>query len=131
MIDDSRYDCDFTLEEQAEASEKHFADLEEVHGEQRLTEKFSKYEGYVKVEEYIRQIKKDDDLFNALSKLAHYEDLEEQGRLVVLPEGFDFEKLCEAVGAEDSCPEHFGLKKTRTCGNINCKECWETALKGE
>lgn len=67
----------------------------------------------------------------AVDKLAYYEDLEAHDRLVVLPEGFDFEKLCEVVGAEDSCPDHFGLKKTSTCGNINCKDCWEKALKGE
>lgn len=29
MIDDDRYDCDFSLEEQAEASKKHFEDLED------------------------------------------------------------------------------------------------------
>ena len=29
MIDDDKYDCDFSLEEQAEASKKHFADLED------------------------------------------------------------------------------------------------------
>lgn len=70
-------------------------------------------------------------LQDAIDKLADLEDLEEQGRLVVLPEGFDFEKLCEAVGAEDSCPEHFGLERKGTCGNMLCKECWEKALKGE
>ena len=31
MIDDDRYDCDFSLEEQVEASEKHFADLGEAY----------------------------------------------------------------------------------------------------
>ena len=29
MIDDDKYDCDFSLEEQAEASKKHFSDLED------------------------------------------------------------------------------------------------------
>lgn len=33
MIDDDRYDCDFSLEEQVEASEKHFADLGEAYNE--------------------------------------------------------------------------------------------------
>ena len=71
------------------------------------------------------------DFQKMAKKLLYYEDLEEQGRLVVLPEGFDFEKLCEAVGGEDSCPERFGLERTGTCGNMLCKECWEKALKGE
>ena len=31
MIDDYRYDCDFSLEEQAEASKKHFEDLEDEY----------------------------------------------------------------------------------------------------
>ena len=33
MIDDDRYDCDFSLEEQVEASEEHFADLGEAYNE--------------------------------------------------------------------------------------------------
>ena len=33
MIDVDRYDCDFSLEEQVEASEKHFADLGEACNE--------------------------------------------------------------------------------------------------
>ena len=33
MIDVDRYDCDFSLEEQVEASEKHFADLGEAYNE--------------------------------------------------------------------------------------------------
>ena len=33
MIDVDRYDCDFLLEEQVEASEKHFADLGEAYNE--------------------------------------------------------------------------------------------------
>lgn len=33
MVDDDRYDCDFSLEEQVEASEKHFADLGEAYNE--------------------------------------------------------------------------------------------------
>lgn len=33
MIDDDRYDCDFSLEEQVEASEKHFADLGKAYNE--------------------------------------------------------------------------------------------------
>ena len=33
MIDDDRYDCDFSLEEQVEASKKHFADLGEAYNE--------------------------------------------------------------------------------------------------
>ena len=33
MTDVDRYDCDFSLEEQVEASEKHFADLGEAYNE--------------------------------------------------------------------------------------------------
>ena len=61
-------------------------------------------------------------------KLAYYEDLEEQGGLVVLPEGFDKEKLCKAL-AYEQCPAHFGLPEI-ICDCVSCKECWEKALKG-
>ena len=70
-----------------------------------------------------------DDFQKMAKKLAHYEDLEEQGRLVVLPEGFDKEKLFKAL-AHEQCPAHFGLPIIN-CNYESCKECWEKALKGE
>lgn len=65
----------------------------------------------------------------AAEKLAHYEDLEEHGRLVVLPERFDKEKLFKAL-AHEQCPAHFGLPIIN-CNYESCKECWEVALRGE
>ena len=73
-----------------------------------------------------------------INKLADLEDLEGQGRLVVLPEELDKETLSKLFGlfTEAYCPSRFGLKdllcphKIRY-GKKKCKECWEKALKGE
>lgn len=70
----------------------------------------------------------------AAEKLAHYEDLEEQGRLVVLPEELDRETFFKHL-ALTACPSFVGLKDwqgTENCKDTTerCKECWETALKG-
>lgn len=59
-------------------------------------------------------------------KLAHYEDLEESGRLVVLPSGVTGKQLCKIVNA---CPSILGLKNN--CGSHSCESCWEAALRGE
>lgn len=69
------------------------------------------------------------------SKLAHYEDLQEQGRLVVLPEELDKETFAKHL-ALTACPAFVGLKDwqgTENCKDTTecCKECWEKALKGE
>ena len=66
----------------------------------------------------------------AISKLAHYEDLEEAGRLMILSKGFNKEYLL-CVLASDECIVHFGGKAIENCNGTNCKECWEAALKGE
>ena len=68
-------------------------------------------------------------------KLAHYEDLEESGRLVVLPEGLKTEEMLKVI-AENACPRWVGLadsKGTPVCdrGGENCPDCWQAALKGE
>lgn len=60
-----------------------------------------------------------------LAKLAHYEDLEEAGRLVVIPNNITGEQLCKVVNA---CPSILGLKTH--CGSYSCEVCWEAALKG-
>lgn len=68
-------------------------------------------------------------------KLAQYEDLEESGRLVILPEGFDREKALDYLHF-NVCPSDFGLKgkfkSIYECEENNnpCEDCWETALKG-
>lgn len=61
------------------------------------------------------------NLQKLIDKLAHYEDLEEAGRLVVLPEGFDKEKFIYS-----NCPSYILLEDH--CHG-DCKECWEAALK--
>ena len=58
-------------------------------------------------------------------RLKHYEDLEESGRLVVLPNDITGEQLCKIVNA---CPSILGLKNH--CGSHSCESCWEAALKG-
>ena len=76
-----------------------------------------------------------DDFQKMAKKLAHYEDLEEQGRLVVLPEELDKETFAKHL-ALTACPAFVGLKDwqgTENCKDTTecCKECWEKALKGE
>lgn len=104
---------------------------------ERLTKRNSDRSIAVRV--FNREIKfrtflKGDDEFPALDKLAHYEDLEEQGRLVILPEGFDKKGFKEIVSLH-LCPRIFALKDRGCVGGESshprdCKECWETALKG-
>ncbi len=78
---------------------------------------------------------RDDDCYDCpqfhdmLAKLAHYEDLEEQGRLVVLPEGYTIEDLAECA-ASGTCPSELGLPTPLHCNHHTCYACWEAALKG-
>lgn len=93
------------------------------------------YEGYVKIGNHLRQVKRDDDFFHALVKLSYYEDLEEEGRLVELPKEFNLKVFKETV-AERYCPSFFGLNDVGCEGGKSvkisaCLECWEEALKGE
>ena len=60
-----------------------------------------------------------------LDKLARYEDLEAAGRLVVLPEGFNFEWL-----KTEHCPGNLGFPQEECKEYKNCDECWEAALRG-
>lgn len=61
-------------------------------------------------------------------KLAHYEDLEEQGRLIVLPDGMNLRKLFDILdNYSPACPSDYNL--TNRC-KISCFECWLAALKG-
>ena len=76
-----------------------------------------------------------DGFQKAVSKLAHYEDLEEQGRLVVLPEEFQKEKFINYM-ANKHCPSNFGFKdenrlQGRCAGGKECEECWGKVLEGE
>ena len=66
---------------------------------------------------------------DAYYKLQHYEDLEEQGRMVILPDGINLRKLLEILdGNISSCPSDYNL--TNRC-ELSCFECWLAALKGE
>lgn len=69
------------------------------------------------------------NLQKLIDKLAHYEDLEEQGRLVELPEGYTVADLAYCT-AYESCPKDLGLPLPFNCRMQSCKECWEQALKG-
>ena len=65
-----------------------------------------------------------------LAKLAHYEDLEEAGRLVILPAQFDLEGFCNQLSG-GACPHHYLLPDSEDCAyGITCEKCWEAALKG-
>lgn len=69
------------------------------------------------------------NLQKLIDKLAHYEDLEESGRLVVLPEGDGRTLLISALAHSEICPHNCGLKEY--CHIAGCKDCWEAALEGE
>lgn len=65
----------------------------------------------------------------AYYKLQHYEDLEEQGRMVILPEGMNLRKLLDMLDSySHSCPSDYKL--VNRC-ELSCFECWLAALKGE
>ena len=64
------------------------------------------------------------DLRKFGKKLARHEDLEEAGRLMILPETYDKERFMD-----ENCPTVLGLKDT--CDVEDCNICWEIALKGE
>ena len=64
----------------------------------------------------------------AYYKLQRYEDLKEQGRLVILPDGMNLRKLLDILtGYSFSCPSDYNL--VEHC-NLSCFECWIAALKG-
>ena len=61
-------------------------------------------------------------------KLARLEDLEEQGRMVILPDGMTLRKLLDILdGYSSSCPSEYNL--INRC-ELSCFECWLAALKG-
>lgn len=62
-------------------------------------------------------------------KLKHYEDLEEQGRLIELPNNISLDVLIEELcNYQSGCPSNLGLKEN--C-KLSCEQCWIAALKGE
>lgn len=66
-----------------------------------------------------------------LAKLAHYEDLEESGRLVVLPDRKSRTLLSKALLNSDICPRNLGMEEIDPCTpDADCEACWEAALKG-
>lgn len=63
-----------------------------------------------------------------LKELQKYKDLEEQDRLIVLPDGMNFRKLLDILaGYSSSCPSKYNL--LNRC-ELSCLECWLAALKG-
>ena len=61
-------------------------------------------------------------------KLQRYEDLEEQGRMVILPEGMNLRKLLDILTEySPGCPSDYNL--INRC-ELSCFECWLAALKG-
>ena len=85
---------------------------------ERLTEHENTRDIYEKYPDYI----------SATEKLAYYEDLEEQSRLVILPKEMNIRKLLDILrGYIDYCPSDYKL--TDRC-ELSCFECWLAALKG-
>ena len=64
----------------------------------------------------------------AYYKLQHYEDLEEQGRMAILPDGMTLRKLLDILTEySPGCPSDYKL--ANRC-ELSCFECWLAALKG-
>ena len=64
----------------------------------------------------------------AYYKLQRYEDLKEQGRLVILPDGMNLRKLLDILtDYSPGCPSDYNL--INRC-ELSCFECWLAALKG-
>lgn len=63
-----------------------------------------------------------------LKELQYYKDLNEQGRLVILPDGMNLRKLLDILTEySPGCPSDYNL--TNRC-ELSCFECWLAALKG-
>ena len=64
----------------------------------------------------------------AYYKLQRYEDLKEQGRMVILPDGMNLRKLLDILTEySPGCPSEYNL--INRC-ELSCFECWLAALKG-
>ena len=64
----------------------------------------------------------------AYYKLQRYEDLKEQGRPVILPDGMNLRKLLDILTEySPGCPSDYKL--ANRC-ELSCFECWLAALKG-
>ena len=62
-------------------------------------------------------------------KLKDYEDLAEQGRMVILPDGMNLRKLLDILTEySPGCPSDYNL--INRC-ELSCFECWLAALKEE
>ena len=63
-----------------------------------------------------------------IDELSRYRDLEEQGRMVILPEGMNLRKLLDILtDYSPGCPSDYNL--INRC-ELSCFECWLAALKG-
>lgn len=70
-------------------------------------------------------------LLGMYEKLAHYEELEEAGRLVVLPDRKSRTLLSKALLNSDICPRNLGMEEIDPCTpDADCEVCWEAALEG-
>jgi hypothetical protein len=70
------------------------------------------------------------NLQKLIDKLAHYEDLEEQGRLVVLQDRKSRTLLSKVLLNSDTCPRELGMKEIEPCfPDVDCEACWEAALE--
>ena len=62
-------------------------------------------------------------------RLKYYEDLEESGRLAILPEGEKKTLFLKALAYSAICPDSIGMKNSE-CGETDCVDCWEAAITG-
>ena len=68
-------------------------------------------------------------MIEMMQKLGELEDLQEAGRLVVLPEQMRFKDIFEPFRMVH-CPSDFGLPEDGCCVAGECARCWEAALEG-
>lgn len=94
-------------------------------------------DGYWVETQYIEDLdpfETDGDLYwLAISKLAHYEDMEEAGRLIVLKPRTDIAKdnfISALVNSDAVCPEDMGFEQEDSDCKHGCRKCWEKYLSG-
>ena len=67
------------------------------------------------------------------TKLKHYEDLEESGRLIVLKPRTDTAKdnfISALVNSDAVCPEDMGFEQEDGDCKHGCRKCWEKYFSG-
>ena len=92
---------------------------------------FTRHMEMGELREYKQHCIDEDTVIDALAGYLQYKNLEEAGRLVVLPEGDGRTLFLKVLAYNDAiCPSCLGLKGIPCNHETECMACWEAALKG-